>query len=104
MSSRRIAFSRIAADALHSADLILRRWLPDGRRNGVEYVGRNPKRVDRHLGSFKINLRTGRWADFAVGATGGDLIALAAYLYGLDQRAAARKVADMLGVDAYDNG
>ena len=59
---------------------LLRRWLPDGRIEGNEYVARNPRRSDRRLGSFKINLRTGRWADFAFDARGGDPISLAAYL------------------------
>jgi hypothetical protein len=100
---RHVVFARIAADALHSADRIVKRWLPDGRRNGVEWIARNPKRADRHLGSFKINLRTGRWADFATSAAGGDLISLGAYLFDLGQGEAARRVADMLGVDAYDS-
>ena len=48
--------------------------VPHGRRLGSEWIARNPTRADRHLGSFKINLRTGRWADFATGDAGGDLI------------------------------
>ena len=36
----------------------------------------NPRRADRHLGSFQINVRTGKWADFATGDRGGDLISL----------------------------
>ena len=100
--SRRLAFTRIAGDALRASDLIVRRWLPDGRRNGIEWVARNPKRADRRLGSFKINLRTGRWGDFAAGAAGGDLISLAAYLFDLNQSDAARRVADMLGTDPHE--
>ena len=30
-----------------------------------EYVALNPTRADKRAGSFKINLQTGRWADFA---------------------------------------
>ena len=45
---------------------------------GHEYVARNPTRADRRPGSFKINLRTGRWADFATGDKGGDPVSLAA--------------------------
>jgi hypothetical protein len=40
--------------------------------------------------------------DFAVDAGGGDLIALAAYLFRLTQGQAARKVADAIGIDAYE--
>jgi hypothetical protein len=64
---------------------------------GSEWVARNPMRADRHLGSFKINLRTGRWADFATGDAGGDLISLRAYLDGIRQGEAARRIAREIG-------
>jgi hypothetical protein len=98
----RIAFQRIGASALAAADVLIPRWLPDGRREGAEWVATNPMRADKRRGSFKVNLRTGRWSDFAVDAGGGDLIALAAYLFRLTQGQAARKVADALGIDAYE--
>src|SRR5262245_57931130 len=93
-----IDFDRIKHAALGSLSLILARWLPGGRRSGHEYVVRNPKRADRMAGSFSINLRTGRWADFATGDGGGDVISLAAYLFDLSQGEAARRLADMLGL------
>jgi hypothetical protein len=71
-------------------------WLPDGQRIGAEWVARNPTRHDRRPGSFKINLRTGRWADFATGDKGGDAISLIAYLRGISQRQAAQILADYL--------
>jgi hypothetical protein len=55
--------------------------------------------ADSRKGSFKVNLNTGRWSDFAAGAAGGDLVALAAYLFRIKQGEAALKIADMLGVD-----
>jgi hypothetical protein len=79
---------------------LLQRWLPDGRKEGDEYVALNPTRADRHLGSFRVNLRTGRWADFATGDKGGDVVSLAAYLFGLRQCEAAERVAAALGVEA----
>jgi hypothetical protein len=91
-------FDRIASAALSILPVILARWLPDGRQVGQEWVSRNPRRNDRHTGSFKINVRTGRWADFATGDRGGDAISLAAYLFGLSQIEAARRVASMLGI------
>lgn len=76
---------------------LLARWLPDGQRSGQEWVARNPTRADRRAGSFKINMNTGRWSDFATGDSGGDPISLYAYLKGLTQVEAARALNDMLG-------
>jgi len=61
-------------------------------------VARNPRRADRHPGSFSINLRTGRWCDFASSDSGGDVISLAAFLVGITQYAAAASLADMFGI------
>jgi hypothetical protein len=77
-------------------------FLPDGRREGQEWVARNPRRPDKTLGSFKVNLATGRWADFASGDKGGDLVGLVAYLQGLSQRDAAIRLAEALGLDPYE--
>jgi hypothetical protein len=84
------------------AGLMVLRWLPDGRREGAEWVCRNPTRDDRRRGSFKVNVINGKWGDFATGERGGDLVSLAAYLFKLSQADAARKVADMLGVEPYE--
>ena len=79
------------------------RLLPNGRREGNEYVALNPRRGDRHLGSFRINLANGRWADFALAdksARGGDPISLVAYVLNIKQSEAARGLMRMLGMDA----
>ena len=94
----RVDFAAINAAALRELPTLLARWLPDGRANGREYEGRNPRRADRHPGSFRVSLRSGRWSDFATGDRGGDPVSLAAYLHGLSQIEAARRLADMLGV------
>lgn len=94
----RIDFAAVNRAALGRLPDILARWLPDGRREGAEWVARNPRRPDRRPGSFKVNMTTGKWGDFATGERGGDVIALAAYLFRLRQYEAARKVADMVGV------
>jgi len=101
-AQRSIAFSRIAGAALPYSDTIVRRWLPDGRQEGHEWVCRNPRRADHRAGSFKINVITGRWADFATGDSGGDLVSLGAYLFGLSQKDAALKIADMLAINPYE--
>ncbi|PHP64819.1 hypothetical protein CSC94_22335 [Zhengella mangrovi] len=102
MMAGRIAFRRIAAMALGRGETLCRHWLPDGRRVGSEWVARNPCRADRHPGSFKINLRTGCWCDFATGDKGGDLTSLAAYLFGLSQADAARNLARMLRISPHE--
>lgn len=98
----RLSFDRVRAAALPHAEALVTRWLPDGHREGREWVARNPSRADTRPGSFKVNLNTGAWGDFATGDRGGDLISLAAYLRRISQLEAARNIAEMLGVDAYE--
>jgi len=93
-----VDFSRVNRAAIAVLPALLARWLPDGRKIGHEYVARNPRRSDRNAGSFRINLHTGKWADFATGDKGGDPVSLAAYLAGTNQLEAARAVAKMLGI------
>ena len=95
----RIDFGAINAAGLPALPTLLRRWLPDGRQVGREYVARNPRRADKRAGSFKVNTRTGRWSDFATGDAGGDVVSLAAFLSGTGQVDAAKNLAAMLGVE-----
>ena len=95
-----IDFAAINAAALSALPSLVRQWLPNGRMEGHEYIAKNPRRADKTLGSFKVNTRSGKWADFACDARGGDVISLAAYLSGIRQVEAARALADMLGVRA----
>jgi hypothetical protein len=94
-----INFATVNRLALAHLPTLLRRWLPDGRLEGCEYTSRNPTRTDHRPGSFRINVATGRWADFATGDKGGDVVSLAAYLGGIGQADAARRLADILGMD-----
>jgi hypothetical protein len=96
---RRPDFRDINSVALAYLPALLARWLPDGRTEGNEYVARNPRRHDRHPGSFKVNLIRGAWADFATGDRGGDVISLAAFLAGTSQGVAARELARMLDLE-----
>ena len=99
MTARRPDFERVAAAARRDAPAVLRRLLPHGRREGAEWVALNPTRADRHLGSFRVNTRSGCWAAFATGDKGGDLVSLVAYLHGCRQGEAARLLARMLGLE-----
>lgn len=94
-----IDFAKINSAALSVLPSLLGRWLPDGRRHGHEWVSKNPRRADRRPGSFRVNMHTGRWADFATDNKGGDPISLAAYLAGTSQADAARSLAEMLRIE-----
>lgn len=97
MTEPKINYAAINKSALPYLPAILSRILPDGKVMGREYLALNPRRPDSHLGSFKINLMTGRWADFAVRASGSDVTSLVAYLFALSQTEAARRVMQMIG-------
>lgn len=95
---RKVDFHQLAVSAGPFIPELVCRWLPDGYRTGGEWTSRNPKRQDASAGSFKVNLRTGRWADFSSQDQGGDVISLAAYLFDMSQIEAARGVAKALGL------
>ena len=93
------AVNRAAPDNLGA---VLHRLIPGGKVVACEYIVRNPTRADASPGSFKIRVsgrREGTWADFATGDKGGDPVSLVAYVEGCGQGDAARKLANLLGVD-----
>jgi hypothetical protein len=94
-----INFAEVKIAALADIRGVLGRFLPGGKVIRGEYVVLNPRRADRHPGSFRINLASGKWADFATGDRGGDIIALVAFLKDISQLEAARGLAQMLGVE-----
>jgi hypothetical protein len=96
-----IDFDEIKAAALRNARSLLLELVPGGRFEGDEYVALNRSRADKNLGSFKINIRTGMWQDFATGAKGSDVISWYAHAYGLEQSEAARRIAERLGVSTW---
>ena len=88
-------FQGLAQRLLSDARNYVPSWLPGGRMHGAEYcVG------DLHGkpgDSLRVNLNTGKWADFASNDKGGDLISLYAAIQGVKQIDAAKKLADMIG-------
>ena len=98
----RLNFPAINSAARSALLPLLRRWLPDGHVERLEYVARNPKRADRRPGSFRVHIgsgpKAGVWRDFAADVGGADPVSLCAYLHDLGQADAARRLADMLGV------
>jgi len=94
-------FARINAAALGCLDRIALNFAPGGKMEGREYVTLNPTRPDSSTGSFKINLDTGRWRDFAedAGASGGDAVSFVSYVLGAaHQSEGLRALADFLGM------
>lgn len=92
-----IDFKGLNSRALRHMDAIIKWILPVGKREGAEWVALNPRRSDMKLGSFKVNVVTGRWADFASNDRGGDVISLVAFLRGVRQVDAANLLAKFLG-------
>ncbi len=95
---RGIDFLAINRAALARLPGLLVTWLPNGRCEGREWVALNPRRSDRTPGSFKVNMVSGKWADFSTGDRGGDVVSLRAYLLDVSQREAARLLAQELGM------
>ena len=87
-----IDFKSLAADLLSRSRELLPTWFPEGKIVGAEFVIGN---LQGDAGdSLSINLHTGKWADFAGDARGGDLISLYAAKYGLRQAEAAEQLSN----------
>ena len=70
----KIDFKTINEKAIDSAEKVVSNWIPNGSRNGNEWIALNPTRNDSSKGSFSINLLTGIWKDFATNDAGADLV------------------------------
>jgi len=98
-------YARINAAARGCLDRIAQHFAPGGKMEGREYVALNPTRPDSSTGSFKINLDTGLWSDFAEEhiAKGGDAVSFVSYLLGAaHQSEGLRALADFLGMAAVE--
>jgi putative DNA primase/helicase len=91
-----IDFKRLAADLLARADELVPAWLEGGKRSGREWICGDLSGAPGQ--SCSVNLDNGKWADFAAGVQGGDLISLYAAIHGLEQIDAAKE----LGRGDYD--
>ncbi len=87
---------RIAEAARGHGETILARWLPGGKRQGKEYIVRNPHRDDQHAGSLSVEIASGKGGDFATGETFGDYVGLAAFAAGIGMSEAAASLAEFL--------
>lgn len=87
-----------AQAAIPHIESICAAWLPEGKRQGHDWIARNPTRDDQTAGSFSVSLITGGCIDHATGEKCHDIISTIRYLDGLpNQGEAARRVADFIG-------
>jgi hypothetical protein len=92
----RVDIPAVAQAALPVLPALCARWLPGGRLEGREWTCAS---LAGGAGrSCKVNLLTGRWADFATGERGGDAVSLAAAIARCSQLEAARRLSEMLGL------
>ncbi|NKE43556.1 hypothetical protein HB662_02125 [Roseomonas frigidaquae] len=93
----RLDFAAINRAALPHLGTLCIRWLPGGKQQGDEWRCGDLRGTPGR--SCSVNLASGKWADFAAGISGGDVISLAAAIHNLSQAEAARSLAEMLGLD-----
>lgn len=94
---------QVAAAALAQFDDTMQTLgLVGGKRQGKEYLPLNPNRTDHTPGSFSISIDSGAWMDGATGDKGGDLVSLAAYVWGVKQAEAGRRLAAHYGIAVPD--
>lgn len=91
-AQHRLDWEGVGRAALSACPGLLHRWFPAGRVNGREFVVGNLR--GEKGDSLSINIDTGRWADFAGDARGGDLISLYAAMHRLGQGEAIRAIAE----------
>lgn len=85
-------FPGLSKTLLERCTQLLPVWLPGGRIEGREYCCAD---IRGGLGdSFKVNLDTGRWAEFAGDERGGDLIALYASINNKTQGEAFKELTE----------
>lgn len=94
-----IDFKGIDEAAKGALASLVQKWIPGGIMEGDEYVVRNPTRTDGKPGSFKINVKTAVWCDWAGGEKdkGNGAITLYAYARSIRNGEAARAIAEELG-------
>lgn len=71
---------------------ILKRLVGNGKIEGGDYVALNPRRSDKKTGSFRIDIASGKFHDFATGDRGSSIIDLTAFIYDCDLLTAAQKL------------
>lgn len=102
-NSQTFNFNDINLLAQNNIQGFLQEWLPGGIINGHDYCPLNPTRADKHIGSFRININTAQWHDFATGDSGCGLISLYAYLNNISHRESAEYLANKINYQRNTN-
>lgn len=86
-NNQQIDFEGLASLLLRDITMLLPQWLPGGKTLGREYCVGNLRGESGQ--SLRVNLETGKWADFADDKKGGDLISLYGAIHGISNKDAA---------------
>lgn len=92
-----ISFAEIKQRYSENPLPILREIVGTGEIRGGDYVALNPRRNDKHRGSFRVDIATGKFYDFATGDRGGSVIDLAMFVYNCGIIEAATKLGNFWG-------
>ena len=93
---KKLDFEGLSQTLLYQVRSMLPEWLPGGRVMGNEYVCGDI--MGGPGNSMKVNITSGRWADFSTDQKGGDLISLYAAIHNLGNGDAFKKLNDMYGL------
>ena len=93
-----IQFKALADALLPRAETLLPNWLPGGHRNGHEWTCGSL--AGEAGSSCSVNMVNGKWADFASGEQGTDLLSLYAAIHGLLMHKAAVRLAREQGLES----
>lgn len=88
---KKLDFAGLNSYLLPRASTLLSSWLPGGRVVGNEYKCGDLAGAPGD--SFSVNLSSGKWADFATGERGGDLVSLYGSIKRLDPGASYQALA-----------
>ena len=102
-NSQTFNFNDINLLAQNNIQGFLQEWLPGGIINGHDYCPLNPTRADKHIGSFRININTALWHDFATGDGGCGLISLYAYINNISLKESAEYLAHKINYQRNTN-
>lgn len=89
---RGLDFSGLNSRLMLEIRTLVPQWLPGGKMMGSEYCCGDLS--GKPGSSLRVNMDTGKWADFAAGESGGDLIALYAAINNIDQKSAYEKLCE----------